>query len=106
MEFQNYIIFSTTTTVKILYTLKSGKTGKILWSSTVATQYSPQAANTGNPIANLIFNCGCCSSDRAGEAELSSASAAGQYHWFLHQGPGHSFPDPMIPQIRRQRRGA
>jgi hypothetical protein len=49
-----YIILKTTTTVQFDYTLKSCKTGSILWSDSQQLKYSPQTNNTGNPIANLI----------------------------------------------------
>jgi hypothetical protein len=49
-----YIILSTTTTVSVHYTLKSGRTGQTIWEQEVTTQYSPQNTNTGNPIANLV----------------------------------------------------
>jgi hypothetical protein len=48
-----YIILSTTTIVDIHYTLKSGKTGELLWEAKIHTQYSPRASS-GNALADLI----------------------------------------------------
>lgn len=49
-----YIIISTSTNVEFEYTLKSCETGATLWTDTQAMSYSPQASNSGNPLAGLI----------------------------------------------------
>lgn len=49
-----YIVISTSTNVEFEYTLKSCRTGQTLWSDTQAMSYSPQASNSGNPLADLI----------------------------------------------------
>ena len=49
-----YIVLSTTTTVRFDYALKSCKTGAVLWQDAQELQYSPQSSNSGNPIADLI----------------------------------------------------
>ncbi|RYG88905.1 MAG: hypothetical protein EON59_02975 [Alphaproteobacteria bacterium] len=49
-----YIVISTSTTVEFDYTLKSCRTGATLWSNTQAMTYSPQASNSGNPLADLV----------------------------------------------------
>jgi hypothetical protein len=52
-----YMVFSTTTTVNIDYTLKSGKTGRTLWQDSVQTVYSPQAQNSGgHPYHPSVFH--------------------------------------------------
>jgi hypothetical protein len=49
-----YVVISTTTTVKFDYTLKSCKSGATLWAYTQTMQYTPQAGNSGNLLADLI----------------------------------------------------
>ena len=50
-----YVVISTTTTVKFDYSLKSCKTGAILWSDTQTMAYSPQSSNSSaSPLAALI----------------------------------------------------
>lgn len=49
-----YIVISTSTNVEFKYTLKSCETGSTLWSDTQAMSYSPQASNSGNPLADLL----------------------------------------------------
>lgn len=49
-----YVLISTTTTVRFDYALKSCKTGATLWQDSQTMVYSPQASNSGNPIADLI----------------------------------------------------
>lgn len=81
-----YVVFATTTTVKVTYILKSGKTGKTLWANTVATQYSPQA-NSANPIANLIANVIIAAIERAHPDYLPLARQANTVG-FLTEGQG------------------
>ncbi len=71
-----YILLSTTTTVAVQYTLKSGKTGETLWEQTIATAYSPQAANTGNPLANLIAGAIVAAVERARPSYIPLANQA------------------------------
>jgi hypothetical protein len=49
-----YVVLATQTTVQFNYTLKSCKTGGVLWNDTQTMVYSPQANNSGNPLADLI----------------------------------------------------
>lgn len=49
-----YVVLATQTTVEFNYTLKSCKTGALLWSDTQTMVYSPQANSSGNPLADLI----------------------------------------------------
>ncbi|MNS58145.1 putative lipoprotein [compost metagenome] len=49
-----YIVISTSTNVEFEYTLKSCRTGEVLWSNSQALSYSPQASSSGNPLADLL----------------------------------------------------
>ncbi|MGE8355412.1 MAG: DUF799 domain-containing protein [Microvirgula sp.] len=50
-----YIVLSTTVTVALDYTLKSGLTGETLWKSHQQLAYSPQNNNSsGNPLVDLV----------------------------------------------------
>jgi len=56
-----YAVLSTTVTVDLTYTLKSGRTGKTLWSNHQVFVYSPQASNNsggglGGLIASLVID--------------------------------------------------
>jgi hypothetical protein len=81
-----YIVISETTTVKVQYTLKSGKSGKTLWDRTIVTQYSPQA-NGGNPLANLIAGAIAAAIERAHPSYLRLARQANTVA-FYQEGQG------------------
>ena len=49
-----YVVLATQTTVEFTYSLKSCKTGAMLWNDTQTMVYSPQANSSGNPLADLI----------------------------------------------------
>lgn len=49
-----YVVLATQTTVEFNYTLKSCKTGELLWDDIQTMVYSPQADSSGNPLADLI----------------------------------------------------
>ena len=49
-----YIVISTSTNVEFEYTLKSCRTGEVLWNTTQMLSYSPQASSSGNPLADLL----------------------------------------------------
>lgn len=49
-----YVVLATKTTVEFTYTLKSCKSGAVLWNDTQTMVYSPQADSSGNPLADLI----------------------------------------------------
>jgi hypothetical protein len=48
-----YLVLTANVTVQVHYTLKSGKTGQVLWDQDATYVYSPQAANGGG-IGGLI----------------------------------------------------
>jgi hypothetical protein len=49
-----YIVFSTTVTVELKYTLKSTSTGQTLWSNSQKLVYQPNNNNSGGGLAGLI----------------------------------------------------
>ncbi|KAK0330408.1 hypothetical protein LTR94_032982, partial [Friedmanniomyces endolithicus] len=49
-----YVVISTSTNVEFEYTLKSCRTGQVLWSDHQSMTYSPQASGSGNPLADLL----------------------------------------------------
>lgn len=49
-----YLVISTSTNVQFDYVLKSCKTGEELWRDRQSLAYSPQASNSGNPLADLL----------------------------------------------------
>lgn len=71
-----YALISTTTVVSIRYTLKSGKSGETLWEQSVTTAYSPQASNTGNPLADLLAAAIVAAVERAAPSYLPLAIQA------------------------------
>jgi len=50
-----YVVTASVIDVKFLYTLKSGKTGELLWQEEKGYQYST-SANSGNILADLVAN--------------------------------------------------
>ena len=49
-----YIVLATSTNVAFNYQIKSCKTGETLWTDNQQLSYSPQASNSGNPLADLV----------------------------------------------------
>lgn len=49
-----YIVLATSTNVAFQYELRSCKTGETLWTNSQQLSYSPQASNSGNPLADLL----------------------------------------------------
>jgi hypothetical protein len=84
-----YLVLSTTVTVKLTYVIKDGKTDDILWQQEETVNYSPQSANSGNAIANLIVNV----------ASAAVAKAAPNYIPLAQQANAKAFayPGPGIP---------
>ena len=50
-----YLILSTTTTVKFDYALKSCKTGALLWDNTQTMVYSPQSNSSGGSVLGALI---------------------------------------------------
>ncbi len=51
-----YLVVTSSVTVQVHYTLKSGKDGSTLWDQDITTVYQPHAASGGNPLAALIVD--------------------------------------------------
>ncbi|RZA29513.1 MAG: hypothetical protein EOP02_04280 [Proteobacteria bacterium] len=51
-----YVVFSTSVTVSLKYSLKSASTGNTLWENAQTLVYQPQN-NAGGGLAGLIFEC-------------------------------------------------
>ncbi|NVK17144.1 MAG: DUF799 family lipoprotein [Methylocystaceae bacterium] len=49
-----YLVFSTTVTVELEYTLKDTHSGQTLWSDNQVRQWSPQSQSGGHPLAALL----------------------------------------------------
>ena len=94
-----YILLSTSTSVKIHYTLKSGTTGKTLWDRTVQTVYSPQASSGGNPLASLIAGAIVAAIERAHPSYLPLARQANTLA-FYQEGQG-VLPGPYDSAAKR-----
>lgn len=81
-----YIVISTSTNVQFQYTLKSCKTGQVLWTDTQSLSYSPQASNSGNPLADLLAQAIMSAIEKGApnyipltqQANLQAASLPGQ----------------------------
>ena len=81
-----YLVISTSTNVKFNYILKSCKTGEELWRDTQALSYSPQASNSGNPLADLLVQAIVSAMEKGApnyipltqQANLAAASMPGQ----------------------------
>lgn len=49
-----YVVLAATTTVSFAYTLKSGRTGEVIWRERSTIRYSPRTNSSGNPLADLL----------------------------------------------------
>lgn len=102
----SYAVITATTTVDFHYKLKSCETGDLLWQHQQVMSYTPQAANTGNPITQLIAQAVVSAIEKAKpnymplarQANLFASSAqgrglpAGPYQAALHGKDGDKFP--------------
>ncbi|MEN8135638.1 MAG: GNA1162 family protein [Thermodesulfobacteriota bacterium] len=83
-----YLLFSTTVTVEIAYTIKS-KSGETLWEHLQKMVYTPQNNSSGNPLADLIVMA----------VSAAATKAAPNYVPLAHQANNATFryPGPGIP---------
>ena len=102
-----YIVISTSTNVEFEYTLKSCRTGEVLWSNNQALSYSPQASSSGNPLADLLVQAIVSAIEKAKpnyipltqQANLLATHVVGQglpagpYLPAQHQADQKSFPN-------------
>jgi hypothetical protein len=71
-----YILISTTTTVSIRYSLKSGKTGETIWEQEVTTEYTPGASHSGNPLVDILATAIAAAIERAMPSYIPLATQA------------------------------
>lgn len=91
-----YIVLATSTNVEFEYTLKSCKTGAVLWNETEAMSYSPQASNSGNPLADLIVQAVVSAVEKAKPNYIPLTQQAN--HNATHM-PGEGLPaGPYLPE--------
>ncbi|MBD7941822.1 GNA1162 family protein [Brevundimonas guildfordensis] len=102
-----YVVISTSTNVAFEYTLKSCRTGQVLWSDHQEMTYSPQASSSGNLLADLLVQAVVSALEKAKpnympltqQANLIATHALGQglpagpYLPAQHQQDRKSFPD-------------
>ncbi|WP_433947318.1 GNA1162 family protein [Brevundimonas diminuta] len=102
-----YVVISTSTNVEFAYTLKSCRTGEVLWSNNQALSYSPQASSSGNPLADLLVQAIVSAVEKAKpnyipltqQANLLATHVVGQglpagpYLPAQHQADQKSFPN-------------
>lgn len=84
-----YMIISTQVTVEFAYTLKDGKTGQTLWTDREMMVYSPQSANTGSGLGNLV----------AAMVDAAITKAAPNYMPLARQANARAlaYPGPGLP---------
>jgi hypothetical protein len=79
-----YVVLSTTVTVNVKYTLKSGKTGETLWENSQAVQYVPQ--NSGGGLVGAIITAALA------KAAPNYMPLARQANGLAVYTPGHGLP--------------
>ena len=80
------IIISTSTTVDLSYELRSCRTGQTIWINRETVSYSPQASQSGNPLADLVAQAVVSMIEKAApsyiplaqQANLAAATTPGQ----------------------------
>jgi hypothetical protein len=82
-----YMVFSTQVTVGVDYTVKSCKTGDVIWNDKRIKVYVPQNQNTGNPLANLIVMAVSAAMTKAAPNYMPLARELNQ-EAFKYPGPG------------------
>ncbi len=87
-----YILLATQTTVQFRYQLRSCHTGESLWSTSEIMTYSPQASNSGNPLADLLVQAVVAAVEKADPnymplARQANLMATGRAGFGLPAGP-------------------
>ncbi len=87
-----YVVLATSINVAFNYDIKSCKTGETLWADTPQLSYSPQASNSGNPLADLIAQAVRAAIEKGAPnyihlAQLANAVAAGTLGKGVPAGP-------------------
>ena len=87
-----YMVLATQTTVSFEYTLKSCKTGKLLWQDTQQLVYTPHSNSSGNAIADLIVMAVAAAIEKGAPNYMpltmqANAAAAGTPQRGLPSGP-------------------
>ncbi|WP_415288342.1 DUF799 family lipoprotein [Brevundimonas sp. S1H14] len=102
-----YAIISTSTNVAFEYTLKSCRSGQVLWSDHQSMTHNPQASSSGNPLADLLAQAIVSALEKAKpnympltqQANLTATHTLGQglpagpYLPAQHRQDHKSFPD-------------
>lgn len=97
-----YIVISTSTNVQFDYVLKSCKTGEELWRDTQALTYSPQASNSGNPLADLLVQAIVSAVEKGAPNYIPLTQQA---NLLASSMPGHGLPaGPYLPTAHGQDR--
>jgi hypothetical protein len=97
-----YIVISTSTNVQFDYVLKSCKTGEELWRDTQSLTYSPQASNSGNPLADLLVQAIVSAIEKGAPNYIPLAQQA---NLLASSMPGHGLPaGPYLPTTYGQDR--
>lgn len=107
-----YLVIATSTNVEFHYEMRSCKTGEVLWENEQSLSYSPQASNSGNPLADLLAQAIVSALEKgapnyiplAQQANLLAASTAGQgvpagpYLPELYQSDLEQFPNGVVAE--------
>lgn len=97
-----YIVISTSTNVQFDYVLKSCKTGEELWRDTQSLTYSPQASNSGNPLADLLVQAIVSAIEKAAPNYIPLTQQA---NLLASSTPGRGLPaGPYLPTAHGQDR--
>ncbi len=88
-----YLLLSISTNVEVLYSLKSCKSGDVLWTSHQTMMYQPQQGNgSGNPLADIIAAAVLATLEKAAPnyiplAQMANLQAAGALGSGIPAGP-------------------
>lgn len=92
-----YLVLATQTSVKFDYSLKSCKTGDVLWQHTEERVYVPQSSSSGNIYAQLAAQMITAAMEKGmpNYMPLTSAANASAAAW-----PGQGIPaGPYLPEL-------
>ena len=97
-----YVVISTSTNVQFNYVLKSCKTGVELWRDTQSLSYSPQASNSGNPLADLLAQAIISAIEKGAPNYIPLTQQA---NLLASSTPGQGLPaGPYLPAVHGQDR--
>ena len=95
-----YLVLTTTVTVGLVYQIRDGKTGDVIWENKQTMVYQPSGGGGGNPLADLIAKAVVAAITKASPNYIPLARQANAMA--LSQYPGTGIPFGPYAPVQKQ----